>query len=605
MKLNSRPRQKMKLRVKLLIIAAAVVTATSLFFVLSSVPSSLQAVQASSYNSARCLTFNGTSSEVNFTSNDFSLGSSNKMTVTAWVKWSNKTTAGQYATIAALNKNSSSGDVGQFWLQHNSTNSNFEFAIQNASSTRNSASGTTNPSVGTWYHVAGVYDGSFVYLYVNGVLEGKTALTGNINNYQGNFRMVFGKWANSADSYRRFCGSIDEVSLWNTALTQTQIRNSMCKKLVGTEAGLVGYWRMDETSGTTVSDFTSNARNGTNTGASIDMSGAPVGDASVYTYGGTSLALANPTYGDSLTVNNFSSTPVGIQLYRIDTLPNYTTVPVAYSALSSSYYYGVFIINPNSETYKVNYYYRGNPGASIPASLGMVTRSNNTITYWSDLSATLNASSNVFSKTAQTGRNEYIPALKVSSLPIELLNFDATVSEDYVQLDWSTETETNNDFFTLERTVDGVDFELVEKQKGGGNTSSIQKYSAIDKNPLEGVSYYRLRQTDYDGKTKAFTLVQVSFSKNKIGDPFDLVKVYPNPFRDKIDIELKCKNEMKATIELIDFKGMVVYTELFDCMESYNTLAYYPKAIPDGNYILNIIAPNGYKKSMKLIRNGD
>jgi len=602
MKLNPRPKpkQKLKLSAKLLIVAAIVAAGT----LLTVYSGSTTSVQLASFNSGRCLTFNGTSSEVDFSTSDLELGSGNKMTVTAWIKWSNKTTCGSWANIVALNdKNGSSGDVGQFWLQHSTSNSNFEFAVQNTAGTRTYIGGTTDPSVGTWYHVAGVYDGSYIYLYVNGVLEGKTAQTGNINNFQGNFKLEFGKWANSGDSYRRFNGDIDEVTIWNTALTQTQIRTNMCLKLKGNESGLVGYWRMNESSGTTVTDFTSNARNGTSLNTTISMSGAPIGDASTYTYGTGKLSISNSTYGDSLTVSSFSATPVGIQLYRIDTVPDYTGVASAASALAVNYYYGVYIVNPNGETYQTTFYYNGDPAVTNPSKLALVTRLTNAVTSWTDLSATLNTTTKTLIKAGQSGRNEYAVFEKVSGLPIKLISFDAVPNGSEIELHWATATEVNNDFFTIERTNDGVNFEELEKVKGSGNTSTEMKYSTVDKKPLTGLFYYRLRQTDFDGKTEVFNLVPVHMDKSSKEESFEVLKTYPNPFNEKVNVELNCGKAVVLTIDLLSLDGRTIHHEMFDCAEGNNTYAYLQQShINPGNYILNISDNEGFRKTIKLMK---
>ena len=81
-------------------------------------------------------------------------------------------------------------------------------------------------------------------------------------------------------------------------------------------------------------------------------------------------------------------------------------------------------------------------------------------------------------------------------LPIELLSFRATPDASQVDLDWSTATETNNDYFTIERSTNGVDWSEIVRQPGSGTTTSQVNYHAIDPNPFVGTSYYRLKQTD-------------------------------------------------------------------------------------------------------------
>lgn|GEM_PF-835930 len=89
-------------------------------------------------------------------------------------------------------------------------------------------------------------------------------------------------------------------------------------------------------------------------------------------------------------------------------------------------------------------------------------------------------------------------------LPIELLSFTANVVHESVRLNWATATETNNDFFTIERSTNLNDWEVLGFVDGAGTSSRPLHYSFTDYNPMAGVSYYRLKQTDYDGKFEYF-----------------------------------------------------------------------------------------------------
>lgn len=113
----------------------------------------------------------------------------------------------------------------------------------------------------------------------------------------------------------------------------------------------------------------------------------------------------------------------------------------------------------------------------------------------------------------------------VTPLPIELLMFSAQLNGTVVDLNWSTASETNNDFFSIEKTADGIHFEVVGTIQGAGNSTSVFNYSFMDVSPYSGVSYYRLKQTDYDGHVSYSNLSAVNFEKQT--DLF--VAVYPNP----------------------------------------------------------------------------
>lgn len=111
-------------------------------------------------------------------------------------------------------------------------------------------------------------------------------------------------------------------------------------------------------------------------------------------------------------------------------------------------------------------------------------------------------------------------------LPIELVSFDAKNNNNEVELNWITATEKNNNFFSVERSEDAVGFEEILNVKGAGNSNKYKSYTAFDKAPLKStVSYYRLKQTDFDGK---FTYSHIVALNNTNQKEYDF-KIIPNP----------------------------------------------------------------------------
>jgi len=96
--------------------------------------------------------------------------------------------------------------------------------------------------------------------------------------------------------------------------------------------------------------------------------------------------------------------------------------------------------------------------------------------------------------------------LNNSSLPVSLISFRAACQNEVTTLYWATASETNNDYFTLERSVDGNNFEFVFKVSGAANSNDINTYTVTD-DPLSEVVYYRLTQTDFDGTTKVLKTI--------------------------------------------------------------------------------------------------
>ena len=145
-------------------------------------------------------------------------------------------------------------------------------------------------------------------------------------------------------------------------------------------------------------------------------------------------------------------------------------------------------------------------------------------------------------------------------LPIELLDFTATLNNKSVDLNWATASEINNDYFTIERSADGINFESLMMKKGAGNSSRVINYLSNDENPLNGISYYRLKQTDFNGSFTYSKIESVSFNKeNKI-------EVYPNPIENGV-LKIQMGNTSYFEMKLVDALGSIVYQD-----QSYSPL---------------------------------
>lgn len=134
------------------------------------------------------------------------------------------------------------------------------------------------------------------------------------------------------------------------------------------------------------------------------------------------------------------------------------------------------------------------------------------------------------------------------TLPIELTDFTAKPNGAVVGLAWVTATETNNHYFTIERSRDGEEFEEVIEVAGAGTSLNELHYQSTDANPIEGLSYYRLRQTDFDGHSTLSNLVAVEFTK-----PSQFVP-WPNPIAPGHLLQGIGNN----SFEIVDLGGRVV-----------------------------------------------
>lgn len=395
-----------------------------------------------------------------------------------------------------------------------------------------------------WNHVAIVYTAKQPTLYINGVFA-KTGIVSNQNN-------VFPSSRVGGSNYGWYAGDIDELRIWNTSRSLAQIRDNMCKKLVGTEANLIRYHKMDDGAGTTSTDATGN-QNGTlaNMTPATDwiVSGAPIGDNSVHSYpsggwNGTTLStLTNPVGEDAIRISNMTGAPTGVHIYGVNQAPNVTCGAVGVG--TNDRYFGVFVVGGTAPTYTLRYDYANSPYLNNFSSPNMgvssrATNSNVTCSAWSDIAATNSIPTNSLTRNSLSGRNEFILTGGVTPLPIELIDFNARLVNDHVLLNWQTASELNNHFFTIERSKNGVKWEEVSIVNGAGNSNQLLDYTAIDEEPYSNTSYYRLKQTDFDGNFSYsdIKVISANFSKSDIF-------IYPNPANGAVTI-LGDKEELKT-----------------------------------------------------------
>ncbi|HTH55058.1 MAG TPA: G8 domain-containing protein [Cyclobacteriaceae bacterium] len=181
----------------------------------------------------------------------------------------------------------------------------------------------------------------------------------------------------------------------------------------------------------------------------------------------------------------------------------------------------------------------------------------------------------------------------ITPLPITLVDFSAVASAQGVELRWATASEIDNDFFTVLRSSTGENFESVGTVKGHGTSNSPHANSLMDEDPFMGWNYYKLMQTDFDGKTTSSRVIAI-----QVTEVPPKVKIYPTPVNslDELIIEIHGATPnvtMRVTIR--DLQGAGV-TEFSGATTSDGKLKIiYPVQLPCGLYVVEI-APGIYRK---------
>ncbi|MBP6403412.1 MAG: hypothetical protein KA492_12845 [Bacteroidia bacterium] len=176
-------------------------------------------------------------------------------------------------------------------------------------------------------------------------------------------------------------------------------------------------------------------------------------------------------------------------------------------------------------------------------------------------------------------------------LPVELSEFTAELINSSVVVNWKTMSEINNSYFDVERSNDGQNFTSIARVPGSGNSTEMHTYMFEDFAPLDGLSFYRLRQTDFDGKYEIFDPVSVK-SKGS-ADEFKILNISPNPFSTTIKIDYFSPGQGEMDFQLLDIGGNVVASshrasdhgvevETIQNLEGLQTGVYFLKISRDG-----------------------
>ena len=176
-------------------------------------------------------------------------------------------------------------------------------------------------------------------------------------------------------------------------------------------------------------------------------------------------------------------------------------------------------------------------------------------------------------------------------LPIELITFDAKLNaKRTVDLTWTTETEINNDYFIVEKSMDLQSWETIKKVDAAGNSSLLINYATIDENPYYGMNYYRLKQVDFDGQISYSEIRSVNL------DATESITVYLEPSNSNLIIQNKGIEEKQ--IQLINEVGQAV--EITKISTSKDLIQYDTSKLTNGVYYVLVVEENA-KLVYKLV----
>ncbi|PKP23117.1 MAG: hypothetical protein CVU05_00905 [Bacteroidetes bacterium HGW-Bacteroidetes-21] len=225
---------------------------------------------------------------------------------------------------------------------------------------------------------------------------------------------------------------------------------------------------------------------------------------------------------------------------------------------------------------------------------------------WTSLGGTLNTigtpgrivSGGFAQRTGWSSFSQYAIGVTVLPLPIELLTFGANYNGKSVDLAWITQSEINNDYFIVEKSINAIDFYGIGKvlsQADGGNSQRHLSYTFNDDDVNPGTYYYRLKQIDIDGEFMYSETASVIIGENGV------FTIQPNPAKDQVEITYYCFNADNPTLKMYDDKSRLIIEKELSCIKGQNKAIIDIGNFSQGVYLITLSGKSGIERA-KLIK---
>lgn len=251
------------------------------------------------------------------------------------------------------------------------------------------------------------------------------------------------------------------------------------------------------------------------------------------------------------------------------------TIPGTVDNVSLAHYWDVFRYKTGTNTREpsldlsgnqtIKIYYGLNDNVPDAANLTICNNNDAAITDWYDIGGTgaTNFSGSVTSTSSPTGFTAFRRFTLgnkdggTNPLPVTLVSFTANCNANQTNLEWTTATEINNNYFTIEMSNDGKSWNAVKNITGAGNSYELRNYSTSVPNSINATAFYRLKQTDFDG---TFDYSDVIVVRNCSFENIDKITVYPNPSTGVVNCNFTGIKETVEAVNIYNVMGKLVYS---------------------------------------------
>ena len=221
-----------------------------------------------------------------------------------------------------------------------------------------------------------------------------------------------------------------------------------------------------------------------------------------------------------------------------------------------------------------------------------VQYSTSDILYYSDALTTMNPPSLAVGmwQIAPNGGSNPIIQLDGSGtttmvLPVKFISFVGVINSKSITLNWQTASEVNNDKFEIQRSHSGVEFKTIGEVRGNGTQTNQTDYKFVDRSISHGVSYYRLKQIDFDGQFDYSKVISVKYR----GEVEVVGEFYPNPSQSQpVNLSYASQKDREITVSVYDLTGKLVFEQNQQVSSGENNLSFDFSNLDSGAYIINI-----------------
>ncbi len=316
--------------------------------------------------------------------------------------------------------------------------------------------------------------------------------------------------------------------------------------------------------------------------------------------------VGNVAKGYQRAKTTFSSCSIGYIDSRFDVWPG--TPPIqggtdcattfAYEAENNGYW--TLTANTGTAAYNMTLYPLNATNTAGMAGWTVMKKPSMATGTWTLNGSCVASTATVVNRNTMSGFSVFGVAQSITPLPMELLSFTGRSEGTSNYLEWVTASEINNDYFTLERSANGFDFSDFATVDGAGNSNMQLHYNRYDHTPYFGITYYRLRQTDFNG---ALTYSNIIALTNGL-DEVSMGNVHPNPTSGDVSFDFYSPVNGYVTVRLMDNTGRIVLDQLEHITQDQTKINLMMNHLAKGIYTLEVyFDKTQFTSVVKVVKN--